>query len=211
MRTKLSAFALMAAMSCGIAWAQNPFAGQTPVTVELKKSFSSSDKVGTEISVVTKSDINLGSTKLPSGSILTGHVLDATKHAKDTPDSTLVIVFDQAKPKKGDPIAITASVYKLLPADDSGQRANTSAGMRGTTNEQYTIAANRKAIDASSKGLGGMITELSPLPDMGSYIRGISMSAEPSRTYSCVLTAKDMDVSMLTGMNMVIGVAPVAK
>src|SRR6202041_1087905 len=105
----------------------------------------------------------------------------------DTPDSTVVIIFDQAKPKKGDPIAITASVYKILPADDTGLRANTASGMRGTTNEQYNVAASRKAIDANSKGLGGMITPSSPPPEMGSFIRGISMSAERSDTYSCVL------------------------
>ena len=60
MRVKLGAFALIAAMSCCAAAAQNAFAGQTPVMVEVKKSFSSSDKAGTEITAMTKSDITLG-------------------------------------------------------------------------------------------------------------------------------------------------------
>jgi len=213
MNTKLSVFALIAAMSCGAAWAQNnPFAGQTPVKVELKKSFSSRDaKVGADISATTYQDITLGDIKLPKGSTLEGHVVDVTKYSKNTPNGSVTIVFDRARPKKGDPVAITASVYELLPPDDSGQRANTASGMRGTTTEAYNAAASRETIDANSKVVNGMISASSAPIQVISYIQGVSLSAVASPTKSGVVTAKNDDVSLVGGTYMVVGVAPATK
>ena len=79
MKTKLAAFTLIAAMSCGAAWAQsNPFAGQNSVKVEVKKTFGSKDKAGAEIKRQSRpsEDVTIGSTKLPKGSILAGHIVD---------------------------------------------------------------------------------------------------------------------------------------
>jgi hypothetical protein len=213
MNTKLGAFALIAAMSCGAAWAQNnPFAGQTPVKVELKKSFSSRDaKVGAEITAQTYQDLVLGTTKIPKGSTLVGHIVDMTKHSKDIPNGSVTIVFDQAKPKKGDPIAITASVYKLLPPDDSGQRTDTAGGMRGSTAEAYNSAASRESIDANSKVVNAMVSPSSAPIQVISYLPGIALSAVASDTKSGIVTAKNDDVTLLAGIYMIVGVAPAAK
>jgi hypothetical protein len=210
MKTKLGALAMIAAMSCGAAWAQNPFAGQTPVKVEVKKSFSSRDaKVGVEVTAQTYQDLTLGTTKIPKGSMLVGHVVDVTKHTKDTPNGSVTIVFDQAKPKKGDPIAITASVYKLFPAEDSGQRADTASGMRGTAaGEGTNAAAARETIDANSKVVNGMVSASSAPIQVISYVPGIALSAVAGGAKSAVVTAKNDDVSIYSGMYMVVGVAP---
>jgi hypothetical protein len=206
---KLGAFTLIAAMSCGAAWAQNnPFAGQTPVKVELKKTFGSRDKVGMEITATTDQDIMLGTTKLPKGSTLVGHIVDTTKHSKDTPNGSVTIVFDSAKPKKGDPIAITASVYKLLPADDSGQRTDTASGMRGTAAEMNNSAAVRETIDANSKVVNAMVSASSAPIQVISYLPGVGLSAVASSTKSGIMANKNDDVNLLAGINMVVGVAP---
>jgi hypothetical protein len=210
MRTKLGAFTLIAAMSCGAAFAQNPFAGQTPVKVELKKSFSSRDaKIGAEITAQTYQDLVLGTTKIPKGSTLAGHIVDVTKHSKDTPNGSVTIVFDQARPKKGDPVAITASVYKLLPPDDSGQRAD-APGMRGGS-ENSAATAMRPAADANSKVVNGMVSASSAPIQVVSYLPGIALSAVASDTKSGIVVAKNDDVTLLAGIYMIVGIAPAAK
>jgi hypothetical protein len=210
MKTKLGAFALIATMTCGAAWAQNPFAGQTPVKVELKKSFSSRDaKTGAEISAETDQDLMLGTAKIPKGSTLLGHIVEVTRHSKDTPNGSVTIVFEQAKPKKGDPIAITASVYKLLPPEDSGARSNTASGMRGTSaGEAYNVAATRETEDANNKVVNGLVSPSSAPIQVVSYIPGVALSAVASPVKSGVVSAKNDDVSLLSGTYMVVGVAP---
>ena len=210
MNTKLGAFALIAAMSAAGAWAQNPFAGQTPVKVEMKKSFSSRDaKVGAEISAQTDQDLMLGATKIPKGSLLLGHIVDVTKHTKDTPNGSVTIVFEQVKPKKGDPMPITASVYKLLPADDSGQRADTATGMRGTAaGEAYNAASARETEDANNKVVNGMVSASSAPIQVVSYIPGVGLSAVAGGVKSGIFTARNDEVSIFSGMYLVVGVAP---
>lgn len=207
MRSKLGTFALIAAMSCGAAWAQNnPFAGQLPVKAELKKAFSSRDKADAEISAMTTTDVMIGTVKLPKGSLLLGHVVDALRHSKEVPDGTVTIIFDHAKLKKGDPMPISASLYKILPAEDSMQRAE-APGMRGAS-ENSAAAATRPVADASDKMVNGMISASNSPVQVASYIPGIAISAVASSTKSGVLTAKNSDVDMLAGMVVVIGVAP---
>jgi hypothetical protein len=211
MNLKLGAFTLIAAISCGAAWSQsNPFAGQTPVKAELKKSFSSRDKVGAEFSATTLQDITLGTTKVPKGSILAGHVVDTTRHSKDTPNGSVTIVFDHITPKKGDAMAITSSLYKILPAEDSMQRMD-APGMRGQASEQNAAAAIRPTDDANNKIVNGMISPSSAPIQVASYIPGVAISAVASDTKSGVLVAKNSDVDMLAGMQVVIGVAPATK
>ncbi len=208
MKTKLGVFILIAAMSCGAASAQsNPFAGQMPVKAELKKSFSSRDKVGAEITATTGTDVMIGTTKLPKGSTLIGHIVDATKHTKETPNGSVTIIFEQAKPKKGDPIAITASVYKILPAEDSGQRMD-APGMRGQASEQNAAAAMRPADDANSKIVNGMISQSDAPVQVVSYVPGVALSAVASPLKSGVMAARNDDVNLLAGMSLVIGIAP---
>jgi len=213
MRTKLGAFTLIVAMSCGAAWAQsNPFAGQTPVKAELKKAFSSRDKVGAEFTATTLQDITLGTTKVPKGSILSGHVVDATRHSKDAPNGSVTIIFDHVTPKKAEPMAITSSLYRILPAEDSMQRADTAAGMRGTSaGEGTNVAATRESIDANSKVVSGMVSPSSAPIQVASYVPGVAISAVASDTKSGVLVAKNSDVDMLAGMQVVIGIVPATK
>jgi hypothetical protein len=207
MKMKFGAFTLIALMSCGAAWAQsNPFAGQNSVKVEVKKTFSSKDQVGAEINVVTHQDVTIGSTKLPKGSTLTGHIVDVTKHTKDTPNGSVTIVFEQAKPKKGDPIAITASVYTLLPSDDSGQRAD-APGMRGAT-EMNVASAMRPGVDANANYVNGMVSATGAAVKVTSYLPGIALSAVASTVKSGIMTARNDDVTLSSGIYMIVGVAP---
>jgi hypothetical protein len=226
MNKKLGTFALIAALTCGVAYAQNPFAGQTPTKVVLKKSFGSKDKIGTEITVATDQDVMIGTTKLPKGSTLVGHIVDATKHSKDAPDGSVTIIFDQAKPKKGDPMPIWASVYKILPAEDSGQRAD-SVGIRGngggmtTPNGGPTAttgldSATSSAVATSPGFQGGrpttaLVSPASAPIQVASYIPGVSISAVASKTRSAIFSSKNADVDLNAGMNMVIGLAPASN
>jgi hypothetical protein len=203
MKVKLGIFALIATISCGATWAQsNPFAGQTPVNTVLKKPFSSRDKAGAEISVTTDQDVTIGTTKLPKGSILLGHIVDATKHSKDDPDSLIIIVFETATPKKGAPIPITASVLKLTPADDNGEPV---AGI------QFKNPVINEVLDTNGKVVKGMISATSaPIPVMSS-IPTIAIGTETSKGKSGVFGAKNADVELQAGMHLILGVAPDTK
>jgi len=204
MKVKLGVFALIATMSCGATWAQsNPFVGQTPVDTELKKSFSSRDKAGTEISVTTKQDVTIGATKLPKGSTLLGHIVDATKHSTDDPDGMVIFVFENATPKKGDPIPITASVYKLLPADDNGGQP--------VPGIQFKNPVTSEVLDTNGKVVKGTISADSAPIKIMSYIPGIAIGTETSKGKSGVFGAKGADVELQAGMHLILGVAPDTK
>jgi hypothetical protein len=228
MNTKLGTFALIAAMSCGAAFAQNPFAGQTPVKAELKKSFGSKDKVGDEITATTDQDVMLGTTKLPKGSTLIGHIVAVSKHSKDAPDGSVTIIFDHARPKKSDPMPIWASVYKILPAEDSGQRADV-AGIRGNGSGVSTpsgapsgaVGMDSASVAASSTRPGfdtnnnkpttALVSPAGAPVQVASYVPGVAISAVASQEKSAIFTAKNGDVDLQAGMNIVVGVAPATK
>src|SRR5215471_9246182 len=109
MTTRLRLFALSIVLFWICAKAQDAptgaFAGLVSVNTSLKVRVSSKDaKVGQAVTVALENPATIGGTVLPKGTVLLGHVVDVTKHSKEAPDGSISIVFDQAKPKKGDPV-----------------------------------------------------------------------------------------------------------
>ena len=217
MKVRLKAVALPIALLCASALSFSPaaqarqapsgaFAGQVPVSAALKKSLSSKDaKVGQEISAVTEKPVTIGTTELPKGSLLLGHVVSLTPHTKDTPNGSITIVFDHAQPQKGTPVDITSSVYRIsLSADQvRAQQANVDVGMRGngvgaTQAVQHDIGLQDPTISARVSEAGAPVQVVSAVP-------GVALSAVASDTKSAIMTAQNHDVFLDTGTELVVG------
>ena len=189
--------------------AANAFAGRTNVNVSLKDTLTSRNaKEGQPIIVTLEQPATIGSLALPRGSQLLGHVVEVTKHTKDTPNGSITIVFDTAKPKKADPVPIIASVYKIMPSIDqtNSQKVDVAGGMRGSAAEQYNAAAVREAADANGKSINGSQSAAGAPVQVMSAVPGVALSAVASDSKSGIMTAKNDDVTLVAGLNMVIGV-----
>jgi hypothetical protein len=220
-KLKLSAVSVAAIFSCAcllcfcaVSQAQDgptpsgAFAGQVPVSAALKKTLSSKDsKVGQEISAVIEKPVTIGTTELPKGSLLLGHVVSLTPHTKDTPNGSITIVFDHAQPKKGSPVDITSSVYKIsLSADQlKAQQPDTDAGMRGSANEARAKAQfeDNGLHDPTTTGL---VSKAGAPVQVVSAVPGVALSAVASDTKSAIMTARNENVFLDTGTELVVGV-----
>ena len=109
--------------------APNPAANEAAINVELKpvkgelvsKLDSKKAKVGD--SVVVKTDEKLTAadgTEIPKGSKLIGHVALVHPHSKDTQNSQMALLFDQAQLKNGQSMPIKSTIEAVSPAEASG-------------------------------------------------------------------------------------------
>jgi len=191
------------------AQAANAFAGRTNVTVSLKDTLTSKNaKEGQPIVATLEQPATIGTLVLPRGSQLLGHVVEVTKHSKDTPNGSVTIVFDQAKPKKADPTPIIASVYKIMLSIDAinAQKVDVTGGMRGSAADQANTPGIREAADANSRTINGSQSAAGAPVQVISAVPGVALSAVASDTKSGIMTAKNDDVNLVAGLNMVIGV-----
>jgi hypothetical protein len=214
MTTRLRLFSLLFVVFCVCAKAQDApggaFAGLTSVNTSLKTRVSSKDaKVGQAVVVTLENPATIGGTLFPKGTMLEGHVVDVTKHGKETPDGSLSIVFDQAKPKKGDPVNIVASIFRIQPSENMllAQRTDVTAGMRGTTGNDVNTAVLRQNIDKNSHTITGTQSPDGAPVQVVSFMPGIALSAVASGSNSGIMTAKNQDVELPVSMDMVIGVS----
>jgi hypothetical protein len=214
MNAKLSTIALITALFCGVSPAQDApsgaFAGQIPVNASLKKALSSRDaKTGQEISATTEAPLTINGTTLPKGTILIGHVVDVTKHSKDTPNGSITIVFDHAQPKKGDPVGIRASVYKISLSESQilGQRVDGDMGMKGSNQEKYTSAAIRQDSDLQGRSVQGGVSAAGAPVHVVSAVPGVALSAVASDEKSGIVTSQNHDVDLGAGLELVVGVS----
>jgi hypothetical protein len=137
--------------------------------------------------------------------MLVGHVVDVTKHSKETPDGSLSIVFDQAKPKKGEPVNIQASIFKILPSENMmlAQRADAGgAGMRGSGGSGSSTPLNTPDHPGS-----GMQSAAGAPVQVESDIPGVALSAVASGSNSGIMVAKNQDVDLPASMDLVVGVS----
>jgi hypothetical protein len=220
-KLKLSALSISAIFSCAcllcfcsVPRAQDSpspsgaFAGQVPVSAALKKTLSSKDsKVGQEISAVTEKPVTIGTTELPKGSLLLGHVVSLTPHTKDTPNGSITIVFDHAQPKKGSPVDITSSVYRIsLSADQlKAQQPDVDAGLRGSANEARA-KAQFEDNGLQDPKIDGMVSKAGTPVQVVSAIPGVALSAVASDSKSAIMTARNENVFLDTGTELVVGV-----
>lgn len=211
MNATLGTLALISALFTTNAQAQSgAFAGQVPVNAALKQTLTSrSAKPGQEITAVTEKPVTIGSLTLQRGSLLLGHVVDVTRHTKASPNGSLVIVFDHAKPKNGDPVEIRSSVYRISLSDNQilAQRRDVDMGMRGSAAEQNTTSAVRAGTDHDNNMVQGMQSDANAPVQVVSAVPGVALSAVASDSKSGIFTAKNADVELGASMEMVVGVA----
>ena len=210
MTTKLRLLSFSIVLFCVCAKAQDAptgaFAGLTSVKASLKGTVSSRDaKAGQAVMASMENPATVGGTLLPRGTMLVGHVVDVTKHSKETPDGSLSIVFDQAKPKKGEPVNIQASIFKILPSENMmlAQRADAGgAGMRGSGGSGSSTPLNTPDHPGS-----GMQSAAGAPVQVESDIPGVALSAVASGSNSGIMVAKNQDVDLPASMDLVIGVS----
>jgi hypothetical protein len=218
MTTKLKLFSFLMMTSCIFctgALAQGAptgsFAGLVSVNVSLKAKVSSRDaKAGQIVTTTVETPATIGGTVLPRGTMLIGHVVDVTKHSKDSPDGSISILFDQAKPKKGEPINIRASIFKIMPSENMMLAGKTDAGsgMRGASNSADGNSAMLNSnINGMNKTVSGTQSAAGAPVQVVSGISGVSLSAVASDTKSGIMTSKNQDVELPASMDMVLGVS----
>jgi len=211
---KLRLFSFLTVMFCMWANAQEApsgaFAGLVSVNVSLKGKVSSRDaKAGQIVTTTLETPATVGGTVLPRGTMLTGHVVDVIKHNKETPDGLISILFDQAKPKKGDPINIHASIFKIMLSEANlhAQITDTASGMRGAAGTDMNTAAMRSNIDQNNHTGKGMQSGADAPVQVMSTIPGVALSAVASDDKSGIMTSKNQDVDLPASMDMVSGVS----
>jgi hypothetical protein len=212
---KLRLLSFLTVLFCVCASAQDTptgaFAGLVSVNASLKAGISSKDaKAGQIVMATLESPATIGTTLLPRGTMLVGHVVDVTKHCKDTPDGSISILFDQAKPKKGDPINIRTSIFKIWPSENMmlARQTDVTAGMRGApTTTNVDNAVLRQNIDKMSQTVSGSQSAAGAPVQVVSGIPGVALSAVASDSKSGIMTAKNQDVVLSASMDMVIGVS----
>jgi hypothetical protein len=185
------------------------FAGQVPVSAALKKTLSSKDsKVDEEISAVIEKPVTIGTTELPKGSLLLGHVVSLTPHTKDTPNGSITIVFDHAQPKKGSPVDITSSVYKISLSVDQAraQQPDVDMGMRGSANEAQATQAVEHNTGLQDPKIDGMVSKAGAPVQVVSAVPGVALSAVASDDKSAIMTSRNRDVFLDGGTELVVGV-----
>jgi hypothetical protein len=214
MTGKLRLFSFLIVMFCVSANAQDAptgaFAGLVSVNVSMKNKVSSRDaKAGQIVTTTIETPATIGGTVLLRGTMLTGHVVDVTKHSKETPDGLVSILFDQAKPKKGEPINIRASIFKIMLSESNmlAQRTDTTAGMRGAAGTDMNTAVNRPNIDRNEHTVTGTQSAAGAPVQVVSTIPGVALSAVAGDSNSGIMTSKNQDVDLPASMNMVIGVS----
>ncbi len=211
MRTKLTV-AVVAFLMCGTCFAQEAggsFAGQVPVNCTLKKGLSSRNaKVGEEITAVTEKPATINGVAVPRGSLLTGHVVDATPYKKDGQSASLTVLFDKLEPKKGTAFPVDASVYRIGMSDNQlqGQRHDVDMGMRGSAAEANTTAAVRGGTDQMDNSVQGMSSASGAPVHVESAVPGVALSAVAGGERSAVMSASKQDVELAGGAELVIGV-----
>jgi len=211
MKLTVGVAVVMMAAFCTLA-AQEPsgaFEGQIPVNCTLKKSLSSRDaKVGQEIAAVTEKPTTINGVAIPRGSLLTGHVVDATAFKKNENGGSLTIVFDKMEPKKGTAFAVEASVYRIAQSENQilGQRSDQDLGMRGTAAEANTTSAVRGGADNMNNKVQGAESGSGSAVHVVSAIPGVALSAVAGGERSAIMIAPKDDVNLAGSTEMVIGV-----
>ena len=211
MKLKLGVAAAMMAAFCTLA-AQEPsgaFEGQVPVNCTLKKALSSRDaKVGQEIAAVTEKPATINGVAVPRGSMLTGHVVDATPFKKGGNGSSLTIVFDKLEPKKGTAFPVEASVYRIDLSENQilGQKQHVDMGMRGSAAEANATSAVRGGSDNMENRVTGMESASGAPVHVVSAIPGVALSAVAGGEKSALMVAPKDDVTLAGGTAMIIGV-----
>jgi hypothetical protein len=216
MTSKLRPFSFLILLFCIYARAQDAasptgaFAGLVSVNVSLKARIYSKDvKLGQAVIATVEDPATVGGTVLARGTILVGRVVSVTRHGKESPDGSISILFEQAKPKKGEPININASIFKILPSENMllAQRSDVSGGLRGTGASDANTPLLRQNTDKADHTMHGTESAAGAPVQVLSGIEGVALSAVASGSSSGIMTSKNHDVELPASMDMVVGVS----
>jgi hypothetical protein len=211
MKLRLGLVAVMMAAFCGLGAQEGggAFEGQIAVHCTLKKALSSRDaKVGQEIAAMTEKPATINGVAIPRGSMLTGHVVDATAFKKGENGGSLTIVFDKMEPKKGAAFPVEASVYRIALSENQilARKSDQDLGMRGSAAEQQTTSAARAGTDNMDNHVSGMESGAGAAVHVVSAIPGVALSAVAGGEKSAIMLAPKDDVNLAGSTEMVIGV-----
>jgi hypothetical protein len=215
MTSKLRSASFLILLFCVYATAQDTaptgaFAGLVSVNTTLKSRIYSKDvKIDQPVIATVEDPATVGGTVLARGTILVGRVVSVTRHSKESPDGSISILFEQLKPKKGDPININASIFKILPSENMmlAQRNDVTGGMRGTAASDNNAPMLHQSSDKADHTLRGTQSTANAPVQVFSGIEGVALSAVASGSSSGIMTSKNRDVELPASMDMVVGIS----
>jgi hypothetical protein len=165
----------------GMAWAQDTTTTtqvqMVAAKTELSKGIDAKKlKQGDPVVVKINEDVKLSSGQaLAKGSSITGHV-DSVQPSENKGDSKVVLVFDKAQPKSGEPFAVKAVVMGIFPPPSALGNAATP-GVEPTKPVQ------------SAPGV----------TDQQNAAPGVDLHSDMSESSSATLTAKGKNVKVMDG------------
>ena len=137
-------------------------------------------------------------TKVPSGSILMGHINSVAASEKKG-DSTLVLTFDKVSIKGGNEVPVKAVVVRVSSlASTFGQEKNDDPD------------ANRPAHASSGSPAGGIVIDHPPSGDLtaGPHpIDGLTLSGSPGDATSATLTQAKKNVQLNNYTQLIVSIA----
>ena len=126
---------------------------ETAVNAELKNSLDSRHtRVGQQVTAVTRHKATVGSTILPKGTTLLGHVTEVSEHSKDNANGSISMLFDQARLKDGTALPIHATIRSLAPSATS-----LAAQSDDDTDMSTPVAGGNIGVSGRSGGGRGLI------------------------------------------------------
>ena len=206
---------------------------QTGLPAELRTTLDSKkSKPGQEVTAVTRQQVTVGTTRLPRGTILVGHVSAVMEHTAANTDGAVTVLFDQARLKGGSIIAILATMHGIsLPLNPDGPAAEAGAGL-GTggysSNAQgpgdqrsgggilgTTAGTAAPVVNTAGSAGGGLAGDLgNPLnrarnhaSDLGSSIPGVDLTAATTLESSGTISSRNRNVHLDSGTQLMLGIA----
>jgi len=161
-------------------------------TIDAKKS-KAGDPVTAKVSAATQ----LGDgTKVPSGSMLTGHI-DSVTPSENKGDSTVVLTFDKLRIKNGPETSIKATVTSVMSTAPTGDESN------------YDPSSSRPGTAGNSGRGGGPGGQSNQAPGQTAPhpIDGLTLSGTPQDATSATLTEAKKNLHLSSGVLLVVSVA----
>lgn len=154
-------------------------------TIDAKKA-----KAGDPISAKTTAATQLNDgTKVPIGSMLTGHVDSVTPSEKKS-DSTMVLTFDKLQIKNGKEVGVKATI------------TNITSTAPEDNDKPYDPSSYRAGTQGDNKANGQNGTPTGPHP-----IAGLTVTGSPKDPNSGTLTQAKGNVRLSSGVQLVVSVA----
>lgn len=157
-------------------------------TIDAKKA-----KAGDPITAKTTAATELNDgTKVPSGSILEGHIDSVTPSEKKS-DSTMVVTFNKLQIKGGSELAVKATITSI---------ASTAPADNGSSYDPSNYRAGTQGDNKANGEQGGAPTGPHP-------IQGLTLTSSPKDANSGTLTQAKKNVHLSSTVQLVVAVAAI--